>query len=248
VQRIDARFWTDDNGYSRMGICVSLAAGLVRCDGAATIEGVIVRRAALGPPQLGTIECDEQISYRGVPVVDASLQDLQKEVGSRRDDLEVEVALKARPCQLMVVDGHIRRREEVANAVGVLKTHQARYLEPAQERIVGQLGAGERTPVFFMQTERWNGYSWYLRLPGGQGHAWAGIVRCEANSDTPAEAVRLANLTAATLPRFASNAYKDTRAPQNLYPVGGLERDLRRRLGDQLWLLRSLQRASHHST
>jgi hypothetical protein len=230
-----------------MGICVSIAAGLVRCDGAATIEDIIVRRAALGPPQLGTIECGPQISYRGVPIIDASLQNLQKEIGTRRDDLEVEAALKAPPCELMIVDGHIRKRETIANAVGVLKTHQARYLEPAQERIVGQLGDGERTPVFAMRTERWGGYSWYMRLPGGQGHAWAGIVRCEANCESPPDAARLADLTTSTLPRFAGKPYKDARAPQNLAPVGGLERELRRQLGDPMWLLHSLRRAGHLS-
>ncbi len=45
------------------------------------------------------------------------------------------------------------------------------------------------------------------------------------------------------LPRFASEPHKDTRAPQNLYPIGGLERELRHRLGDQALLFRSLQRA-----
>ena len=51
-------------------------------------------------------------------------------------------------------------------------------------------------------------------------------------------------MTAAVLPRFASEPHKDTRAPQNLYPIGGLERHLRHRLGDQALLFRSLQRAA----
>ena len=58
------------------------------------------------------------------------------------------------------------------------------------------------------------------------------------------DAVALANVTAAVLPRFASEPHKDTRAPQNLYPIGGLERELRHRLGDQALLFRSLQRAA----
>ena len=49
---------------------------------------------------------------------------------------------------------------------------------------------------------------------------------------------------AAVLPRFASEPHKDTRAPQNLYPIGGLERELRHRFGDQALLFRSLQRAA----
>ena len=35
--------------------------------------------------------------------------------------------------------------------------------------------------------------------------------------------------------------YKDPRAPQNLVPIGGLERELRHRLGDQHVLYRALR-------
>jgi hypothetical protein len=84
-----------------------------------------------------------------------------------------------------------------------------------------------------------------LRLPGPSGSPWSGIARCECSPDlAPAAAIELANMTAAVLPRFASEPPKDTRAPQNLYPIGGLERELRHRLGDQALLFRSLQRAA----
>jgi hypothetical protein len=46
------------------------------------------------------------------------------------------------------------------------------------------------------------------------------------------------------LPPLASSAHKDPRAPQNLVPIGGLERELRRRLGDQQLLYRSLRMAA----
>ena len=41
-----------------------------------------------------------------------------------------------------------------------------------------------------------------------------------------------------------SAEYKDARAPQNLHPIAGLERELRRRLGHPGLLYRSLRRAS----
>ena len=47
-----------------------------------------------------------------------------------------------------------------------------------------------------------------------------------------------------TLPRFASRAYKDPRAPQNLTPIAGLERRLRGLLGDPRLLHRSLTSAA----
>jgi hypothetical protein len=37
--------------------------------------------------------------------------------------------------------------------------------------------------------------------------------------------------------------HKDPRAPQNLVPIGGLERELRHRLGDQQILYRALRAA-----
>jgi len=61
---------------------------------------------------------------------------------------------------------------------------------------------------------------------------WSGIVRLECSADLPrAEVVRLADLTARLLPPLASVPHKDPRAPQNLVPIGGLERELRHRLG-----------------
>lgn len=52
----------------------------------------------------------------------------------------------------------------------------------------------------------------------------------------------MAWLSQATLCRYASIEYKDTRASQNLYPIAGLERQLRR-LGDATLLYRGLRRA-----
>jgi hypothetical protein len=94
----------------------------------------------------------------------------------------------------------------------------------------------------------WSRHAWYLRLPGPEGSPWAGIVRCECSSDlAPDAAIALANHASAALPRFASEAHKDTRAPQNLYPIAGLERELRRRLGDQALLYRSLRQVARSS-
>jgi hypothetical protein len=70
-------------------------------------------------------------------------------------------------------------------------------------------------------------------------------VRCEIAADAPIdEAIRLADTVAAILPRFASEPHKDPRAPQNLYPIAGLERTLRRRLGDPSLMERALRIAS----
>ena len=78
-----------------------------------------------------------------------------------------------------------------------------------------------------------------------EGRPAGGLVRCEIDADVnPTEAARVATRVSATLPRYASARHKDPRAPQNLYPIGGLERELRRRLGDKEMAMRALRRAS----
>ena len=95
--------------------------------------------------------------------------------------------------------------------------------EPASDPRAG-CGAGDRTPLF-LTTTSWSRFSWYLKLPLKDAGPMDGIVRAEVNADQDvASARRIADLTAATMCRYASAAHKDPRAPQNLYPVGQLER------------------------
>jgi hypothetical protein len=88
-------------------------------------------------------------------------------------------------------------------------------------------------------------YSWYVRLarlPGG--HSWTGIVRCEASRHLPlVDVVSIADRTAALLPLVASEPHIDPRAPQNLVPIGALERQLRHRMGDSGLVYRALREA-----
>ena len=166
------------------------------------------------------------------------------ELQVRLGRLEIEVASIAATAEMVIVDGTLSGRQNVPGAIGYIKSHHVQYLPPELERIVSALEPGQRTPVFLTRTT-WSRYSWYLRLPGGQGHPWAGIVRCEASASLAAsEAIRMADMTAATLPRYASEPHKETRAPQNLYPISGLEQALRRRLGDQQLLYRALCKAA----
>lgn len=56
--------------------------------------------------------------------------------------------------------------------------------------------------------------------------------------------IELADITASVLPSYASVPHKDPRAPQNLVPIGGLERQLRHRLGNHAILYRALRAAT----
>lgn len=145
---------------------------------------------------------------------------------------------------LLVIDGPLYRRQHLPRALGYIKSHRTTYLPPELNAMVAALEPGQRTPVFLMGTS-WDRHSWYLRLPGPPGAPWSGIVRVECAADLPApEAIRLAGLSQSCLGRFASAPYKDSRAPQNLHPIAGLERALRHRLGDPQFLYRSLRAAS----
>jgi hypothetical protein len=145
---------------------------------------------------------------------------------------------------LLIVDGPLRGRQHLPRVLGYIKSHHATYLPPELNALVRALTPGQRTPAFHMGTS-WDRHSWYLRLPGPAGSPWAGVVRVECPADLPvAEVTRLAGLSQRCLGRFASAAYKDSRAPQNLYPIAGLERELRRRLGDPRLLYRALRAAA----
>jgi hypothetical protein len=163
--------------------------------------------------------------------------------------LEIDVSAAARDTgsdgtDLLVVDGPLRNRRQLPRTIGYVKTQQKQYLPAVLTPVVTSLRPGQRTPVFKLGTV-WGGWSWYLRLPGGSGAPWAGIVRIECSPDlTVRDAVGLAELSAATLPRFASSSYKDPRAPQNLVPIAGLERRLRGLLGDARVLHRALTTAT----
>ena len=167
-------------------------------------------------------------------------------------DLELEVSVgvsagAAAPGELLVVDGPLGARRGLPGTVGYIKTHHVSYLPAALHGVIGALAAGQRTPVFCMG-ERFARHSWYLRLPGEVSHPWAGVVRCETAVDVgPERAIAVADQLAVVLPRFASSPHKDPRAPQNLFPIGGLERELRRRLGDPLLIQRALREAAQHS-
>ena len=244
VRRIEARIWiTGADGEARLGICASYAAGAVRCDSKAEIRAAKVARGFFGlapVPDLATLAG----TFAGCPVAEDDIQQLVNGLQERMGQLEVEVAGPAgSPDSLTVLDGPLRGRQRIPGAVGYVKSHRVQYLPVGPHSVVARLAPGQRTPVFLIQT-KWTRYSWYMRLSEAEGHPWAGIVRCEAWSEGGLEKVRrIADATGAALPRFASEPHKDDRAPQNLYPIAGLERELRRRLGDRGMVLRALQRA-----
>ncbi len=250
VRRIDARVWVHGGGpQPGPGIAASFAAGLVSCDGAARIADVTVERGMFTAAAEATDITTRHARYPARLASGEGPEQLSLALQQRLTEAEVQLAVTFRAQNpagddLLVVDGPLRGRTHLDRTVGYIKTHHASYLPSEQAATVAALMPGQRTPAFTMGTS-WRRNSWYLQLPGTPGVPWSGIVRLECSADLPpAEVIRLADLTTRLLPPLASTPHKDPRAPQNLVPIGGLERELRHRLGDQQLLYRSLRAAA----
>jgi hypothetical protein len=246
VRRTDAIAWiTEGSGPPFRAILASYAAGAVHVGQSARVISAECCRVLVA-----AVKTDALITKAGtwaalVTTADTPEQ-LSLAVQERMTDLEISVAHQhGGATDLIVIDGPLRGRQDIAGAVGYVKTHQVAYLPATLQPVIAALKAGERTPIFRCTTS-WSRYSWYLRLPGNASHAWWGVIRLEASERLGvSEVVKLANTTAGVLPRFASVPHKDPRAPQNLFPIGGLERELRRRLGDREIITRLLRAAEH---
>jgi hypothetical protein len=271
VRRIEARVWIENNTPSGVrdpdltargreasaALCASYAAGVVRCcGGQAQLVFAETRRGlfTVAPHAADIVTwageytaCHVAAPAAGKPLSMTLSQALQ----GRLAEVEVAAAVEARAAvtgqdvppeaDLLVIDGPLRGRQHLPRTLGYIKSHRSVYLPPEQNALVSELTPGQRTPVFLVGTN-WDRHTWYLRLPGATGAPWAGIVRVECSADLPVrQAIGLAGLSQVCLGRFASTQYKDGRAPQNLYPISGLERELRRRLGDAKLLYRALR-------
>jgi hypothetical protein len=253
-------------GEPAAALCASYAAGAVCCCKAGAHLVTSLRRRGLfsvAPDAVdittraGDYQAHHVTVKQGKPVMPALSQALQGRLALAEEDVaNAARAASGDPAaapaahhfgddgDLLILDGNLRGRQHLPRALGYIKSHHTTYLPPELNAVVGRLAPGQRTPVFEVGT-KWDRRSWYLRLPGPPAGPWAGVVRVECSVSVPlTEAIRLAGLSQRCLGRFASAAYKDSRAPQNLYPIAGLERELRRRLGDPQLLYRALRAAA----
>ncbi len=243
VRRIDARVWIEGEDGSRPGVCASYAAGALRCDGEAKLVAATVERGLFSASNDATSISCRHAHYGVRKAKGDAAEDLWLAIQDRMGELE-SLVVDDEESDLVLIDGPLRGNLGGTNRVGYVKTHHVNYLPDEVQGVVAAIGHGQRTPVF-LTLGRWGRFSWYVRLPGAEGYAWAGVVRCETSADAPIEdVVRLADIVTKSLPRFASVTHKDPRAPQNLYPIAGLERALRRRLGDPQLLYRDLRVAA----
>ena len=157
--------------------------------------------------------------FQGVEALQAEKAALEKEVAEGLEG------------GLLVVDGPVRLLRK-GPLLGYIKTHWVRYLPKEREALLEALAPGERTPAFRVHRKGLELASWYVRLPlppEGLRPPLAGLLRVETPLAGPF--LELADLSLGLFPALASHPVKDPRAPQNLLPVGGLERELSRRMG-----------------
>ena len=247
VRRIEARVWIDDGITEHAGICASYAAGVVRCSASVSeVVDIDVRRGLFSAASAADAIVTDHGTFEVHMAAGSSPEVLSLALQEQMTTIEILVASRAFAADagLLVVDGPLKGRQHLLHAIGLIKTQHAEYLPAPQLDVMRSLGWGERTPVFTIGGGgTWTRHSWYLRLPGPGGSPRAGIVRLECSPQLPpAAAVALADVSARLLPRYASEAHKDTRAPQNLYPIAGLEREMRHRLGDPALMYRALRR------
>ncbi len=250
VRRIDARVTLDDPAGPTFGICGSYGVGAVvwnRSDARSQYRDLRVDRLAVfGNGRGAPIPGDGSVVYRSESVPDSDPGALIRRFhGAMR---KAEAVLSERLAQdglFVVADGPINDLS-ATEKVGYVKSHRAPYLSAQHAPIIGRVRSGQRTPLFVIgRSGPYERYSWYQRLADlSGGHSWTGVVRCEVSSALPvAQAVAIANRTAALLPQVASVPHVDPRAPQNLVPIAALERELRRMLGDPAFVYRALRSA-----
>jgi uncharacterized protein len=255
VRRVELRLLIEDGPRTVFGLLGSFGVGAVEVGERAAIGHDTVGRVAIAGGGLAIEPLEVAVGERLVrfapetvpentPV--APLDALQ--AAMRRSEAALAERL-APERDVVFLDGPLSYvTQAYGPLVGFVKRLLQSYLEPEPALLLRRLEVGERTPVFLIEGARVARYSWYLRLGKGRpvDTALAGVVRLETSGALDlARVTALADLSARYLPRFASDPARDPRAPQNLYPIGGLEARLRHLLGDPLLLRRAIEEHVH---
>lgn len=243
VQRVETRLIAEGDGRTVYGALASIAAGAAFCrPGGSLLDPQAPDRIlALSDGQTHEpleLSCGRlSLRFRVQSKNISGLKGVHEAITDARRELERRLAerLLDQRYPLVIVDGRLTvTPQPPAMAVGLVKTIHRQYLEGEQRALLAHLPARTRTPLFHIPRER-AVYSWYVRVdePRPGEHPWSGLVRLETLDVIGLQpAIQLADLTAQHLSDFASARHRDPRAPQNLYPIGELERRLRRQLGD----------------
>lgn len=249
VRRGEASLWQEDGaGRSGRGIAGGHACGAVIADSAsATFGESRVRRMIIwGSSLTGALPqirggWSWTVASVADPHPDGPIKELQIRMRQEEGRLAEDLCAAG---YLTVVDGPLNFvRSRDLPVVGYVKTHHRALLDPEHHRLIPTLGPGQRSSLFRLGEDR---YSAYLRLApvAATSSPWTGIVRIEVpQSAGLAATISTADRIAGIIPRYAGVAHRDPRAPQNLQPIGALERYLRHRLGSAALATRAVREA-----
>jgi uncharacterized protein len=251
VRRTDARVLSLDDGTVVHGLFGTVGAGAVRADGQrATFGECIIRRALI----IGSGHCRSEtvsvgnmaLEFEGIASAATAAAEVGLELQSLMRHTEADLATELlKRSTVLFFDGPLAYVRSPGPVVGLIKTISLPYLDQSHFALVSHLTVGQRTPLFGIRDGRNDRYSWFLRIGNGRhfDHVFAGIIRLEVRAAVGIELARtLAAISASALPRFASSPVRDARAPQNIVPVGALEMELRRRMGDPLMIRRGIEK------
>jgi hypothetical protein len=254
VRRIDGRLFAENEDSLAPALAGSWAVGIAWADRPPTIGPVrIGRELIVGGGlsheglrvKIGAVDLDYRASsVPGNTPIDP-IQGLQNAMRSAESSLAGDLFPKV-GVDLFVLDGPLTYFGLVGPVVGMVKRQNRPYLNPEQMPIFAGLRLGERTPVFCIGEQGLERFSWYARIGIRRpiNGTMTGIVRLETSAAAGLDSARqLADLSSALLPMFATEWGRDPRAPQNLYPVAQLERELHHRLGDRLLIKRAIESA-----
>jgi hypothetical protein len=256
VRRIEHRLLVGEKDRVVFGLLGSFGVGAVSVDGVARVGHEVTGRVAVTGGGLLLDPFEAHVDGHGALVFEprslpentpaapvAGLQNAMRhtEAGlAERLSAEVDVVFLDGPLTFLTAAAR-------GKVVGFVKRLLRNYLDSSAHSLLARLGVGGRTPVFLIEG-RDPRYSWYLRIAHGRPieSSLTGVVRLEAPASRGLEEARaLADLSAREMPRFASDAAHDPRAPQNLYPIGGLEARLKHLLGDASVIRRAVEARLH---
>lgn len=254
VRRLEARFLVRRGEKLCRGAFGSFAVGAVAVSqGVATVDRAHAERVAVigsGEKLPAPVPVMPALTYKPASTAsseaDGPLRFIQGEMRAAEERLARELADDEQT--LVVTDGPLTFQDPVRGAaVGYIKRIFKLYLHPADLALglLTRLPAGARTPLFALRApQRFGRYSWFVRLapPGSGDSELAGLARLEVSESLGVDSARrLADATAHTLVAFAPGRGRDPRSPQNLLPIGALESQLRRLLGDARLIRRNVE-------
>jgi len=251
VRRVEARVIADVDGKPVHGLFGSVAVGCARVSGKdASFSDLKVERFLIlgaGLKQSDVIRVgNRNLRFEGVSSAFNSPTEILGELQNFMRTLEANLGQRlASSGECVFADGPLTYYAiATQEVVGIIKSIYLPYLSPSHFAIVTTLESGCRTPLFAIQDGKYNRYSWFLRVARGRAldHSLAGILRLEVREAVGKDTAKeMADLSATELPRLASSSLRDARAPQNLVPIGALEGELRRQLGDAVLVRRGIE-------